>query len=291
MNQGLFYDSLESTLNCGPTYDALGKFSSFYGMDHDFDGSLETASVSYGYGNNNMMFEYPACPIGPMRGRDCGVVDESQWCYMEPLAYDYDAAFLAQRSHASRPYSSYYSYCDPMTMPMNSCPGCVSGDCSPKRRYMNYSRSMNRDCAHQFSDAMSHLESSSLGMFDVDTQERKPSLHESDPTQRISDDENFFLEEIGKPFEHRSLSDKEKMDDDSFLDKDPLSLKKLIKKRQPKSTWTKMTKEIFNKMVEFERTHPSIKQCDLEKVFNVNRSTYWRWKRNFGIGKINSQSC
>jgi hypothetical protein len=70
--------------------------------------------------------------------------------------------------------------------------------------------------------------------------------------------------------------------------KDGLAIKKIIKKMPSKSSWTKMTKDILNEMVDFERDHPQVKQCDLEKYFNVNRSTYWRWKRNYGIGKINA---
>jgi len=115
----------------------------------------------------------------------------------------------------------------------------------------------------------------------------------SSPKQIIKDDleinEDFWSEDKKRKnsFRYRSNDDEE----DDFLDKENLALKKLInKKRSPKSTWTKMTKEIFNEMVEFEKDHPHIKQCDLEKYFNVNRSTYWRWKRNFGIVKINSNT-
>jgi len=52
-----------------------------------------------------------------------------------------------------------------------------------------------------------------------------------------------------------------------------------IKKRAPRNNWKKMTKEIFGQMVDYEKQHPNVKQCDLQRLFNVNRSPYWRWKK------------
>jgi len=46
-----------------------------------------------------------------------------------------------------------------------------------------------------------------------------------------------------------------------------------------------MTKELFHKMVEYEKKHENIKQCELERMFNVNRSTYWRWKKQYNLIK------
>jgi len=59
-------------------------------------------------------------------------------------------------------------------------------------------------------------------------------------------------------------------------------VKKTIKKRT-KSQWTKMSKELFDKMVEYEKKHGNIKQCEMERIFNVNRSTYWRWKKQYNL--------
>jgi len=58
---------------------------------------------------------------------------------------------------------------------------------------------------------------------------------------------------------------------------------KRIKKRSPKNTWHKMTDELFKKMCDYERDHPNIKQSDLQKLFNVNRSTFWRWKKRYNV--------
>jgi len=58
---------------------------------------------------------------------------------------------------------------------------------------------------------------------------------------------------------------------------------KRIKKRSPKNTWHKMTDDLFKKMLDYEKEHPNIKQSDLQKLFNVNRSTYWRWKKKHSI--------
>jgi len=48
-----------------------------------------------------------------------------------------------------------------------------------------------------------------------------------------------------------------------------------------KKKWRKMNLELFYKMLEYEKDNPDVKQSDLEQIFNVNRSTYWRWKKNF----------
>jgi len=58
---------------------------------------------------------------------------------------------------------------------------------------------------------------------------------------------------------------------------------KRIKKRSPKNTWQKMTEELFKKMLEYEKENPNVKQSDLQKLFNVNRSTYWRWKKRYHV--------
>jgi len=69
---------------------------------------------------------------------------------------------------------------------------------------------------------------------------------------------------------------------DSKPDAKASNIKKSIKKRI-KRCWTKMTKEIFHQMVEYEKKHENIKQCELERMFNVNRSTYWRWKKQYHL--------
>jgi len=51
------------------------------------------------------------------------------------------------------------------------------------------------------------------------------------------------------------------------------------RKRTIKNNWNKMTEALFKEMLEYEKLHPDIKQCELQKVFNINRSTYWRWKK------------
>jgi len=58
---------------------------------------------------------------------------------------------------------------------------------------------------------------------------------------------------------------------------------KKIKKRAPRNNWKKMTKDLFNQMLEYEKLNPNVKQCDLQRVFNVNRSTYWRWKKQYNL--------
>eukprot|EP01129_Flabellula_baltica_P005265 TRINITY_DN1891_c0_g1_i1.p1 TRINITY_DN1891_c0_g1~~TRINITY_DN1891_c0_g1_i1.p1 ORF type:complete len:276 (+),score=37.65 TRINITY_DN1891_c0_g1_i1:46-828(+) len=49
------------------------------------------------------------------------------------------------------------------------------------------------------------------------------------------------------------------------------------------TTWKKMDLELFRKMVAYEQEHPNVKQADLQRLFNVNRSTYWRWKKKYNM--------
>jgi len=77
----------------------------------------------------------------------------------------------------------------------------------------------------------------------------------------------------------RTRSEKNQVKSNDVSNKD---IKKVIRKRA-KSNWTKMSKELFYKMVEYEKEHGTVKQCEMEKIFNVNRSTYWRWKKQFNL--------
>lgn len=68
--------------------------------------------------------------------------------------------------------------------------------------------------------------------------------------------------------------------------KDLTFLKKTITKKnnvKKRHRWTKLTTKLFYNMVEFERNNSEIKKCEIEKLFNVNRSTYWRWKKVHNI--------
>jgi len=57
----------------------------------------------------------------------------------------------------------------------------------------------------------------------------------------------------------------------------------ICRKRRKKSEkkWRKMSSELFREMLEYERMHPDVRQNELQSIFNVNRSTYWRWKKKY----------
>jgi len=44
-----------------------------------------------------------------------------------------------------------------------------------------------------------------------------------------------------------------------------------------------MSSELFREMLEYERMHPDVRQNELQSIFNVNRSTYWRWKKKIHV--------
>jgi hypothetical protein len=53
-----------------------------------------------------------------------------------------------------------------------------------------------------------------------------------------------------------------------------------ISVKSPKGKYQKMTEQLFRQIVEYERHHKGIKQSELEVLFNVNRTTLTRWKKN-----------
>jgi len=72
-----------------------------------------------------------------------------------------------------------------------------------------------------------------------------------------------------------------------------LKTSRFKKERQPlpkMRNWTRMTSELFNKIVEWEneqRKSGTIKQSEIERKWNVNRTTYYRWKLKTHMNKTN----
>eukprot|EP01124_Arcella_intermedia_P010912 TRINITY_DN17412_c0_g1_i1.p1 TRINITY_DN17412_c0_g1~~TRINITY_DN17412_c0_g1_i1.p1 ORF type:complete len:223 (+),score=35.27 TRINITY_DN17412_c0_g1_i1:38-706(+) len=55
-------------------------------------------------------------------------------------------------------------------------------------------------------------------------------------------------------------------------------------KKSDKKTWTKMTPDLFLQISLWEEAQNGlIKQADIEKKWNVNRTTYYRWKQRKNI--------
>jgi len=95
----------------------------------------------------------------------------------------------------------------------------------------------------------------------------------------FNDGDNKDNEKIMTRSERNQVKTKER--DSPFQDEGTKD--KLINKKKSKSSWTKMNKELFLKMVDFEKKHGNVKQCEMERIFNVNRSTYWRWKKQYNL--------
>jgi len=72
-----------------------------------------------------------------------------------------------------------------------------------------------------------------------------------------------------------------------------LKTSRFKKERQPlpkMRNWTRMTPELFNKIVDWEneqRKSGTIKQSEIERKWNVNRTTYYRWKLKMHMNKTN----
>jgi hypothetical protein len=92
------------------------------------------------------------------------------------------------------------------------------------------------------------------------------------------------IEELNKDNLNRKEIVEENNDEDKLPNykgdyKGLMEIKKIISKGNNKKKWRKLTQELFDQIVDFEKNNPDIKQCEIEKIFLVNRSTYWRWKK------------
>jgi len=61
----------------------------------------------------------------------------------------------------------------------------------------------------------------------------------------------------------------------------PKSRVKRVSKLSHRKTWRKMTPELFAEISVWEKNqNRPVKQIEFEQIFNVNRSTYYRWKKS-----------
>jgi len=51
--------------------------------------------------------------------------------------------------------------------------------------------------------------------------------------------------------------------------------------KRRKISWKRMNPALFQEIFQWETTQPKVKQSQIEKKFNVNRSTYYRWKKKY----------
>jgi hypothetical protein len=51
--------------------------------------------------------------------------------------------------------------------------------------------------------------------------------------------------------------------------------------KQRKIPWKRMNPTLFQEIFQWESTQSRVKQSQIEKKFNVNRSTYYRWKKKY----------
>jgi len=74
------------------------------------------------------------------------------------------------------------------------------------------------------------------------------------------------------------------------LTKNGSRMKRVLKVSRRKS-WTKMTPELFSKILQWEKDQGrAVKRAEIEAKWNINRTTYHRWKRNHGIEEPASKS-
>jgi len=56
---------------------------------------------------------------------------------------------------------------------------------------------------------------------------------------------------------------------------------KIRRAKRRKISWKRMNPALFQEIFQWETTQPKVKQSQIEKKFNVNRSTYYRWKKKY----------
>jgi len=110
------------------------------------------------------------------------------------------------------------------------------------------------------------------------------NLSEIKSGEQILSEQKLVLNEVKDTMELESEEICEEKKENEGSD-----VKKTIVKKTKERKWYKMTYDLFNKMLDYEKEHPDVKQCDLQNIFNVNRSTYWRWKKKYNIPRVKAE--
>jgi len=153
------------------------------------------------------------------------------------------------------------------------------------RYEMNYvERDGERSKPYQGAPRKMHMEHNNLYRYRL-LQEQTPRFRvnrQSYDKEQLKND----IEELNKDMiEWQNYESKIDKENENELEQTEINyeglidIRKTIKKDYNKKKWRKMTQELFNQILEFEKKNPNIKQCEIEKIFLVNRSTYWRWKK------------
>eukprot|EP01130_Rhizamoeba_saxonica_P016529 TRINITY_DN7660_c0_g1_i1.p1 TRINITY_DN7660_c0_g1~~TRINITY_DN7660_c0_g1_i1.p1 ORF type:complete len:162 (+),score=25.17 TRINITY_DN7660_c0_g1_i1:291-776(+) len=58
---------------------------------------------------------------------------------------------------------------------------------------------------------------------------------------------------------------------------------KRVSKVSSRKSWSKMSYPLLIQMYEYEQNNPDTTKKQMEKLFNIHRSTYWRWKNKFSL--------
>eukprot|EP01130_Rhizamoeba_saxonica_P007187 TRINITY_DN289_c0_g1_i1.p1 TRINITY_DN289_c0_g1~~TRINITY_DN289_c0_g1_i1.p1 ORF type:complete len:150 (-),score=26.50 TRINITY_DN289_c0_g1_i1:123-572(-) len=58
---------------------------------------------------------------------------------------------------------------------------------------------------------------------------------------------------------------------------------KRISRVSARKKWRKMSHPLLIEMYQYEKSHPGVSKKKIESLFNVHRSTYWRWKNKFNL--------
>jgi len=77
-----------------------------------------------------------------------------------------------------------------------------------------------------------------------------------------------------KPKDQRSASN----NTDEIEEKEETKVRRA---KRRKISWKRMNPALFQEIFQWETTQPKVKQSQIEKKFNVNRSTYYRWKKKY----------
>eukprot|EP01130_Rhizamoeba_saxonica_P004141 TRINITY_DN1706_c0_g1_i2.p1 TRINITY_DN1706_c0_g1~~TRINITY_DN1706_c0_g1_i2.p1 ORF type:complete len:312 (+),score=58.62 TRINITY_DN1706_c0_g1_i2:110-1045(+) len=65
-------------------------------------------------------------------------------------------------------------------------------------------------------------------------------------------------------------------------EKGPRRLKR-VQRVSARKKWGKMSYPLLMEMYEFEQNNPKVTKKEIERMFDIHRSTYWRWKNKFNL--------
>jgi len=108
----------------------------------------------------------------------------------------------------------------------------------------------------------------------------EPSVEESTSEKKVISDTTSAEEGSSNSGKRKDNNQSENEDNESNQNEGKEE-PKIRRAKRRKISWKRMNPALFQEIFQWETTQPKVKQSQIEKKFNVNRSTYYRWKKKY----------